>query len=605
MPTDHLAIIGAAVAAVLAAAAIAALSGVPSVGDNAAIELRVRDVGTSDTPLLGPWSRYGFLYPGYPGPLLLWVLAAPYRLLGSTSLHAAAGVLAALAVVAGVLVARRSSQHVVALLAAVVLLALASAQGDLLLDPWNPWVPVVWYVELFLTCWRIAVGETALLPVAALLSSFLVQCHLQYAWPSVVLVGWSTAVGGLAAWRHRRSIHGRERRRVHQAWTRTALLVVAAVWACWIGPMVDHLTAETSNLGRIAAFVTADDGDEGVDPRTYRPGAALEEVGYVARPLGPWVTGRSSYWIDPSGRDVATLAASGALIVGILVALRRTGDRPAVLLLHGAVLGVAGAYVQMLSLRGPTAEYLVRFLWPIAACLWLAVFWGGWRALPGHLRCRLRSPARAALGAALVVVVVILAADVATRPAPTADERLVTDVGPALVAAIDDDAVVAVRHRGAVPFLPLDLTLLLERAGRTVTMGEPYRTRVGDHRVDRTPTVLVTVVERPEVDRWVADAAAGTDGLDLVLDRETADGRREREAAAASRRALLACRAGTEPELDDLIVRHAYGELRDRSGGVRRSDRTDLCCGGGLARCPGQRAVGSLRHLHPAGGVDR
>src|SRR5690606_16795832 len=47
-------------------------------GDWALLELRVRDVGTSDTPLVGPFSRYGW---NHPGPLLFWLLAIPYRLL--------------------------------------------------------------------------------------------------------------------------------------------------------------------------------------------------------------------------------------------------------------------------------------------------------------------------------------------------------------------------------------------------------------------------------------------------------------------------------------------------------------------------------------------
>ena len=50
-----------------------------SFSDWATIELRVRDVGTSSTPLVGPYSRYGW---NHPGPLLFYALALPYRLLG-------------------------------------------------------------------------------------------------------------------------------------------------------------------------------------------------------------------------------------------------------------------------------------------------------------------------------------------------------------------------------------------------------------------------------------------------------------------------------------------------------------------------------------------
>src|SRR4051794_3327532 len=39
------------------------------------MELRVRDVGTSHLPLVGPYSRYGW---SHPGPIVFYLLALPY-----------------------------------------------------------------------------------------------------------------------------------------------------------------------------------------------------------------------------------------------------------------------------------------------------------------------------------------------------------------------------------------------------------------------------------------------------------------------------------------------------------------------------------------------
>src|SRR5262249_30073317 len=50
-----------------------------SYSDYSAVELRTRAVGTGTTPLIGPFSRYGW---SHPGPLLFYALALPYRLLG-------------------------------------------------------------------------------------------------------------------------------------------------------------------------------------------------------------------------------------------------------------------------------------------------------------------------------------------------------------------------------------------------------------------------------------------------------------------------------------------------------------------------------------------
>ena len=67
------------------------LSGWLSSSDWAAIELRTRDVGTWRTPLVGPYSRYGW---NHPGPLLFYVLAVPYRMLGAQGRGILAGAVA-------------------------------------------------------------------------------------------------------------------------------------------------------------------------------------------------------------------------------------------------------------------------------------------------------------------------------------------------------------------------------------------------------------------------------------------------------------------------------------------------------------------------------
>src|SRR4029079_9742726 len=47
--------------------------------DQALSMLRIRAVGTKNTPLLGAWSRWGW---SHPGPALFWVLAPFNRLFG-------------------------------------------------------------------------------------------------------------------------------------------------------------------------------------------------------------------------------------------------------------------------------------------------------------------------------------------------------------------------------------------------------------------------------------------------------------------------------------------------------------------------------------------
>ena len=111
--------------------------------DHAAIELRVRVVGGTDTPLVGPYSRFGW---SHPGPFLFDLLALPYRGLGreGTGLLSGAAVVNAVAVIVavGVLAAAARSRALVwcdrPRAARYTRLG-----GKLLDDPWNPYIIVL------------------------------------------------------------------------------------------------------------------------------------------------------------------------------------------------------------------------------------------------------------------------------------------------------------------------------------------------------------------------------------------------------------------------------------------------------------------------------
>src|SRR5439155_9917057 len=82
---DHRVVVGVALLLALSPvlAVVATRTGrhyVP-LGDEANIDLRVRDVFTSNTPLVGAYSR-GF---DHPGPLLYWLLAPLSALVGGAS----------------------------------------------------------------------------------------------------------------------------------------------------------------------------------------------------------------------------------------------------------------------------------------------------------------------------------------------------------------------------------------------------------------------------------------------------------------------------------------------------------------------------------------
>ncbi len=81
-------------------------------GDDALVELRVRDIG-SHTPLVGSYQRFGY---NQPGPSLFYLLVLPYRLLGSrfAGLQVAALLTNAVAIVGIAVVAFRRGGTVLA-----------------------------------------------------------------------------------------------------------------------------------------------------------------------------------------------------------------------------------------------------------------------------------------------------------------------------------------------------------------------------------------------------------------------------------------------------------------------------------------------------------
>ena len=147
-------------------------------GDYALEMLRIHDVGTRHTPLLGPWSRWGW---AHPGPALFWALAPFYRLFGDTGVLVGMGVLNG-AAIAGVLwVAHRRGGVELTALAGLMMALLIRAQGiNRLVDPWNPWAAFLPFVLFLVLAWSVLCRDWPMLPLAVVVGSFVVQAHAGY-----------------------------------------------------------------------------------------------------------------------------------------------------------------------------------------------------------------------------------------------------------------------------------------------------------------------------------------------------------------------------------------------------------------------------------------
>jgi hypothetical protein len=373
--------------------------------DHAWIELRVWDVGGSETPLVGPYTRIG---ANHPGPLLFYVLAAPYRLLGASSpalLSAAA--LLNLTSVAGVAAVayRRGRLPLLLLTAPLTALVLFALGRGFFHDPWNPWMAVLPFLLFLLLTWSVAVGDLPLLPVLAFVGSFLVQTHLGYAVLVAYLGLWALIGLSLSTGARWSRLAPDERRRFQKRIVRSLVITVAVVLVVWAAPIVDQATGDPGN---VTALLDSLEGNENAPVGYDRAG------GYLGRELavvGPWSGADGE--ADGVGRVVpnglVSLVVPGlALAVGIGLAWRARA-RDAFFLQVTVLVAVFAAFLATAMIDGTVHTYLIRWTWPIAAVLWLSVAWAAVlaieRAAPRQAATRrYRVGVAAALAASVVVL---------------------------------------------------------------------------------------------------------------------------------------------------------------------------------------------------------
>jgi hypothetical protein len=387
----------AAVAAVplLVLAARLITGGWMSVSDWASIELRTRDVGTSHTPLVGPFSRYQW---NHPGPLLFYALALPYRLIGSEGTGILFGALVintiALACI-GVLLWRRGRLPGLLLGLALVLVLVRALDAGFLVTPWNPFVIVFPMLAVVVLAWSAIEGDHWALPVAIVLASFAVQSHV------------GAALGVLAPLAVAVVYLRRELR---------LLAIAAAVGlACWLPALVEQVKPHGGNLSELVRFWTDDHRVVG-----YADGAKL-----VAPQLSipaPWMTGHQDASIFTGGVSASWhVPYALALLIGALVVAVRRCDRQSTALCSLALALTVAGWLSAARVVDEPLDYIVQWLWLTGPVVWLAILWTAWRALPTEW------PERAlgglgAVGAAALTAVLVAGAVHADYPVPN-DER--------------------------------------------------------------------------------------------------------------------------------------------------------------------------------------
>jgi len=331
------------------------------VDDLAVIDLRVRDVFTRLTPLVGPFSK-DF---SHPGPLFFWALAVPSWLAGKAAWATLVGsaLLMGVAIAASARVAWRVG-GLTAFLVAMGALMLGLENGALFFQPWNPYAAIPFFTLYVLLAWSVLLHRWWNIVWLAVVGTFLVQTHVGYL---VIVVGLLVVVAGVV---------GRECLRTTELvrqLVRPCIAGLVMLIILWTPPIIQQVTEPSGNLSATADYVR-DTSDASIG---MSQGLGLFAAGFRWRP--PWLGGSEAQTFLHEVLPVSLwwLVIPVVLLGAAWLAQRhppRTPwgagpvdpERPLLIVVSSTT--VLGA-IALAQIRPRVDAYLMLWRWPLAALL--------------------------------------------------------------------------------------------------------------------------------------------------------------------------------------------------------------------------------------------
>ncbi|CAB5019540.1 MAG: hypothetical protein F2894_06085 [Actinobacteria bacterium] len=304
----------ASIAPLVAALINACVSDWAPYGDFAIINMRIRDVWSSSTPLTGLYSRPGW---NHAGPMMFWVLSPFSALSGGSARWVLIGgvVIAGVFIATALFLAFRHSRSLFVFTALLWLLSLRALPSDVVFEYWNPWMPLPALILLLVLALRVSVGKTRDLIGIVIVGSFAVQTHIGTALIVVTISAFAFGSVAFDAYRERalptgfRSIAG---------WVAGLSVLL------WAAPFIGVLRGDPGNLGAVFKYFLA-----GSHP-SVGIANALKIMANEFSPPFPWLG--AGYRVEfLSGHALLSpvvwlLLPIGALCVGGFVAYKQVPD---------------------------------------------------------------------------------------------------------------------------------------------------------------------------------------------------------------------------------------------------------------------------------------
>lgn len=476
-------VVGLVCAPLIVAVVRSVLAGERATSDWALLELGIRDVGSADTPFVGPYSRFGW---NHPGPLLYLLIAPFYRLLGADAgaMFAGAALVNVASIVGIVLVSRRMGGRRLMVVMGLGLTLLTLGAGSTLADPWNPYLALLPFALFLLAAASIAQGDLVLIPLAIAAGSFTVQAHIGYAAPVALLTLWAVVVAGIAVrFRWRGGDRVPSRRRWLIAGTSIAVLAVA-----WILPAIEQATSNPGNVTEIVEYFTTN---------TEEPAGWTEALRIMAlevQPVGPWLGGgEPANAFGALSTPTMWLALPFvALLIAAAVLCWRRKDTAAGVLVATVMVAVLAGVLATSRITGITYFYLVRSWWAVAMLGWVSVAWVVVRRWPSG-----RDGREVLLHRLIAVIVAVLAVgcvancvDLAGGPAPDPNRAAIDAMADPILDNLVPGGTYAVLPAGQSWGESLFATVnLLTGSGRPAYSHPYFITELGERRVFGGPAV--------------------------------------------------------------------------------------------------------------------
>jgi len=472
-------------------------------GDWAVLTMRVEDVGR-DTPLVGPYSRFGW---NHPGPLMYWLLAIPYHLFGDRpeAVLAAAATLNALTVAALSAVAWRRGRLPFVALSMIATAILFHAMGPAMIrDPWNPFITLLPLALTVFLVWSVIEGDFWMWPPLVFLVSFELQSHIGYL-PMLAMLGISIFA---IAWRSKSMGALLPTSTKQRFWVLGISFAVLLV--CWLPVLLDQVVG-TGNLGAIAHyFLSPGDSPAGFGTAFH---VAADQLRF---PSAPWLGRRELAGLDgallgsgPAALIFPVLAMAGSLWFAVRMRVL------AALRFQLVVIGTAlGGLIATARVTGPLFDWVVRWWWVIASLWWLSIVWVLWSALSDRITTQPMQRIATGILAAGAAIVTLTAtgpviSSTSSTPPPSPSTGVVLDgFLQQTLDALHGSGPLLVVTTGSVRGDYGDaLRLQLERAGIEVVTEQNMISHLGPQRSEsnRTPVGTLWVVSADQITQFKAD----------------------------------------------------------------------------------------------------